>query len=239
MSLFEQSRTTTTTSQTSHSVLLPNNSNVSGKRILLIACVEDGAGTQLDFTWPSGFTEIDQLNGGTSALRAGVAYRIVDGTEGWGATDQTVTVGTSGTEDGAFIVARLSADADVANRTFERNAAAGTTTVSFPTETKASAASYLWVGAAVWRYPRSTTGYPPSNYSSMGTGNSGDSSAAGIYRVATLAEETPGSFTLSSNTAYRTWTIAIPDTSAADPTPTGRDVTIDLANKTVTVVQGR
>lgn len=242
MASFEQSRNTETGSTTSHTVLLPNNSNVTGKRLLLFANIEND-GNQNPITWPSGWTQGGQLNGGTSSQRAGWAYRVVDGTEGYDGSDDSVTVTSGGASgNGSFIVARFD-DTLTIDSYAQEWAASGSTTVAFDERDMGSVTTYCWLAFTVWQFSRTTSGWPQANYTAIsefqgGTGNNSSLSVA--YREHEAQAEQPPSFTLSSTTAWRTWTIGAPLTTGAPPQAAiGRSTVIDLENKLVTVTQGR
>ncbi len=73
---------------TSITVLLPNGSNVSG-RLVVVFVTKDGTGAM---TWPAGWTELDEGNDGGAASRSACRYRVIDGTEGFDGTDDSISV---------------------------------------------------------------------------------------------------------------------------------------------------
>jgi hypothetical protein len=85
------------TNSTSSIVTLPNGSNVVGR--LIIACVaSDGTPT---FTWPVGWTEL--FDSSSTEVALGIAYRVVDGTEGFDGSGDTIKVTLSTGETTAHI----------------------------------------------------------------------------------------------------------------------------------------
>jgi len=73
----------------SHTVDIPNGGNVVG-RLVLVAISADEDPT---FSFPSGWTEL--LDVCTSNVSLGVGYRVIDGTEGFSGSSDTITVTTS------------------------------------------------------------------------------------------------------------------------------------------------
>ena len=116
-------RKTKSTSSTV-SVLLPNGSNVVGYLVIVMFA----AGVQGDTTYPNGWTELADAQTGDGNANGSVAYRIIDGTEGFNGTDDSISV-TGGGHKVAFAitytkyggvpllasVAGSSADADAPN----------------------------------------------------------------------------------------------------------------------------
>src|SRR5262245_35219583 len=83
---------------TSHTVNLPDGSNVAG-RLVIVIFATDGTTTP---SWPSspGWTSLVAVTS-AQACTLEVRYRILDGTEGYAATGQTITVSTGAVSEGS------------------------------------------------------------------------------------------------------------------------------------------
>jgi hypothetical protein len=184
---------------TSHTVNLPDGSNVVG-RLVVVCAAADGTPT---FTFPAGWTELFDSSDVEVAL--GIAYREIDGTEGFDGSGDTITITTSIGEPTAHI-SYLARNANSSNVEVS-TAVTGTNTNPDPGSVTPSGGYDNYLNIAIQAHDvgtTTTTGYP-SGYvntqqitvnSSMGCG------IGGAYLIAVGSSEDPGTFTISQ---IRNW----------------------------------
>ena len=80
-----------------HSISIPNSSNTIGRLVVVCIAADDTP----TFTFPSGWTELIDTSATNVAL--GVAYRVVDGTEGFDGSVDTISVVLSDIQPIAYI----------------------------------------------------------------------------------------------------------------------------------------
>lgn len=225
----------TSANETSHTISLPT--GITSGNLLLMMVVIDGL--SVGWSWPSGWTQLALVETDlVDDITTGVAYRVADGSEG-----STVTGSTSVAETSAHSVLRITGAISPASQEPTLSGAQGTANSPDPPNHTpgGGAQDYLWVawyGAdaanAVNSYP---TDYTAGAYRASNAG-SNNVSQAWAYRELNASSENPGAYSIASSEQYRAYTIAVWP-AAAESALVGRSTTIDLANKLVTVEQGR
>jgi hypothetical protein len=222
-------RTTAGSSGTSHAVLLPDGSNVSGRLVWVIFSAENTV------TWPSGWTEFFAGSTTSTVLRA--AYRFIDGTEGFDGTDDSITVTTSSAvlSNAHAYLSKSGHHASTAPEAATAATGSGANANS-PTFDPAGWASEetLWVPAAAYRFGANFTG-APTNYTGLLSLNGGDSNAplGSARRALTASSEDPGTFTSDDGGAWVSTTIAIRPAAAG-----GGPVALDGTGEMVVEADG-
>jgi hypothetical protein len=193
-----------TSDSTSQVVTLPNGSNVSGRLVVVVIGVDGTTGV----AWPAGWTEI--FDGTTVATELAVGYRVINGTEGFDGTDDTITLTTAAEQSNSHAYLITGHDPAVAPEA--ATAAVGTNAPDPPSFNPAGwdVEETLWIVAAANRFGILQTA-APANYSNLLAQNGGDTNAplATAHRGAAVTTEDPGAFTGGDNEWVAT-TIAVP-----------------------------
>jgi hypothetical protein len=207
---------------TSHTVNLPDGSNVAGKLILLFF-TSDGSGES--FTYPDA-SWIEIFAAGGSGFTNAVAYHVTNGTEGYGATGATITVVVTSVEQSAHTTYLISGQ-HASSMPVASTAATGTSTA--PDSAALNPAGWdvedtLWftycsLNGTSSSAPR-ISAYP-TNYtdgrSDISPGGNGIVQATARRENATASED-PGAFTSDTSVAWRAATIGVrPAPAAAGP----------------------
>jgi len=95
------------TNETNVTVKLPDGSNVAGKRLFAFF-TSDGSGET--FTFPSDFPWTELVPEGGTGFTSGVWYRDITGSEGYSATNATITVVVASIEMSAHTTYRITCD---------------------------------------------------------------------------------------------------------------------------------
>lgn len=189
------------TDTTSHVTSLPSNI-VSGDLLLLAFCADEAP----TITWPSGWTEIAVVTDGSSAVTAGMAYRVADGSEG-----ATATVTTSTTEKSAHLTWRIKKDTFTG--TPEGTTNSGTSANPDPPALTPSwgTQDVRWIVLAcvdgTSALQRGSTNYFEINRDTNNT--STGVSATSQERPLNASTENPGGLTNSSSSAWSTITVGV------------------------------
>jgi hypothetical protein len=207
----------TNTDETSHTVNIPDGSNVSGRRILLFF-TSDGSGET--FTYPADWVEI--LAEGGSGFTSVVIYKETLGTEGYPATGATITITVSSVERSAhtsYLLSGVHTDAPAV-----ATATAGTSTA--PDAGALNPAGWdvedtLWfafcsLNGASATTPRITV-YPTSytnGRSDFAADGNGVTQGVARYENATASEDA-GAFTSDTSVAWRATTVGVRPAAAA------------------------
>jgi hypothetical protein len=218
------------TDATSHTINLPDGSNISGRMILLFF-TSDSTRT---FTWPTGFTAILALGG--SGFTNSVAYKITDGTEGYPATGATVTLTVSAVEQSCHTTYLISGQ-HASSAPEVSTATTGTSTAPDPGALNPAGwdvENTLWFAFASLNGASSTTprftGYPASytnTRSDISAGGNGVVQGVARRENATASED-PGAFTSGTSIAWRAVTVGVRPAPAA-ATIVNRAVNINQA----------
>lgn len=202
---------TTRTSQTAvaatgHTVTLPDGSNVSGVRVVVLF----GAPTSA-ITWPAGWTGF--FDGSTSDTRLGVAYRDIDGTEGFDGVDDTITVQTGESVLANAHAYLISAGHDAATAPEAATAATGIgANADAPSLNPAGwdVEEALWIAVAGYRFNASFSA-APTDYTGLLSlsGDDANTPLGSARRVLPAASEDPGAFTSSDGANWVATTVAV------------------------------
>jgi hypothetical protein len=190
---------------TSHPVLLPDGSNVTGRLVIVVFAAE------ATVSWPAGWSEI--FEGSTTSTVLAVAYRFIDGTEGFDGTDDTVTA-TTGSASLSNAHAYLSSAGHHASTAPEAATAATGLGANANPPTLNPAGwdieEALWIAAAAYRFNASFSG-APTNYTDLLSLSGGDTNAplGSARRVLSASSEDPGTFTSSDGGAWVATTVAV------------------------------
>jgi hypothetical protein len=209
------SHTHVTANATSTAAALPDGSNVVG-RLVIVCATKDGTGA---FTWPSGWTQIAASNDGSSASRTEVRYRIIDGTEGFDGTGDTITL-THASEETACSAITYSSW----HGTTPPEAATATGTTGNANPPSLNPAGWgtedtSWIAYCGLDASVTVTGWPTSysdNQHGDNTGGTGGCSHGFATRGLNAASDDPGTFTNGSE-SWMAVTIAV---RPAPPTTT-------------------
>lgn len=221
------------TDSTSFVITLPDGSNVSGRRVIVVASNEGTGST----TWPTSpaFTEFVAGNG--TATHIAIAYRNINGTEGFSGTDDTITVTGASVQWNAHAYLLTSDEFDSATAPEGAATAIGTNngTTNPPSLTPSwGSANNLWIAASALRFAGNWTA-APTNYTNLLSSNGGDANAplGTARRVLTATSEDPATFSHDGgNTAWVATTIAI------RPSAGGAAVALDGDLETVVETDG-
>ena len=232
MAFTVSTRTDTETSNTtSHTTLIPNGSNVSGK-LVLILFASDGGPT---VTWPTGgsadFTSVVTGVQGSNT-RIAVGYRIVTGSEGWSGTNDSVTITTSSSEM-SNSHSYLISGAHASQAPEGASTATGNDANPNPPSLNPSWGSEetLFVAFAATRFA-TTFSAAPTNYTDLINGPTEDdanASAGSARRVLTADSEDPGTFTNGGGANWITTTVAVRIAAAGDATASPAVITLSTA----------
>jgi hypothetical protein len=228
---------TTRTSQetsdvTSHNVLLPDGSDVSGRRVLIVIGV-DGAPS---ITWPMGWTEF--AAGSTTQTQLSAAYRDIDGTEGFDGTDDEIVFTTSGGGEQSNHQSYLISEGhDAATAPEAATAATGGSATPDPPSLNPSGwgtEETLWIAAAALRF-NDTWLSAPTNYTDLLAQSGGDANAplATARRVLEAESEDPGSFTINDGSSWVATTIGVRPAAGGVTEPYGRVTETETARELV------
>jgi hypothetical protein len=193
------------TSQESHTVNLPDGSNIVG-RFLLVCVSADGTPT---FTWPTGWTEL--LDSSSSNVSLGVAYREIDGTEGFDGSNDTILVTTSDPEVTTHISYLIE---NASTSSVEISAISSTNTNPNPPVRAPTSGydSYCFVAINAHDHGSTqTTGYPSGyvNNQQINTGSTSGCGIGGAHLIKTTDSEDAGQFTISATRNWIAATISI------------------------------
>lgn len=215
----------TAADNTNHTALLPNGSNVSGRRIIVIAAF-DGNPT---VTWPSGWTSIVTGVTTTSDGRLEVRYHDFNGTEGWDGTDDPVALTTSVAEEAAFITYAVTGyDPAIAPEGATATTGGLTVNPDPPNLTPSwGSAENLWIAVSALETGSDFT-VAPTDYTTLtflNTAGSGGTGLGTATRLLTATSENPGPFTITNTRRNVNTTLAVKPESAAEFTLTVADST--------------
>lgn len=198
----------TATASTFIDVPIPDGSNVDG---LLLVIAVAGSDTE-SFTWPSGWTTINNGNPGAGTARMHIRYKYVDGTEGFDGDGDTVTVSATSAKSWAS-----NAWAITGGGIPEHSAASGTGTAADAIALTPTGGSqkYLWIVQAMWDgAPGTITGYPYADNQDQNN-TDGNVKLARCSKLATSASDNPAPFTVP-NGDWRAVTLAVPPATATE-----------------------
>ena len=152
-----RSNTSFTEQSTTHLVDLPDSVS-SGDRVIVYISVED----VVTFTWPAGWTVL--FSDTNSSVSLDVAYRDVDGTEGFTGTDDIITVTTNLIKSSSHISHKIiNYDTNVAPEV--STSVVGTSTSPDPANISPSSGDVDYLVIAVEAHNTSSTvPSPPSGY---------------------------------------------------------------------------
>jgi hypothetical protein len=190
-------------------VTLPNGSNVIGR--LVIACVSsDGTPT---FTWPAGWTEI--FDNSASNVSLGIAYRVIDGTEGFDGSDDTITVTLSDMEPTAHITYLI--ENFNSSNIEASSSSSGTNTTPNPGSITPTGGYDNYTFIAVHANDvgtTTTTGYPSGYVNNQQTtsGTTGGCGIGGAHLIKVTTNEDPGTFTIAQPRNWIAATISVKST---------------------------
>ncbi len=185
----------------SHTVNLPAASNTIGR--LVIVCIS--ADDTPTFSFPSGWTEL--LDSQASMIALGVGYRVIDGTEGFDGSGDTITVTTSTSEPSTHISYLV----ENFNESFIAiSSISGTSTNPDPPSITPSGGydNYLSIAIVANDAGSTTTTAFPSGYTdtrNVTVLSEGGCGIGGARLTAVGSSEDPGTFTIS---AFRNWIAA-------------------------------
>ena len=206
---------TTQFNSATHTCLLPDGIQVG--ELLLIFTSVDGGST---ITPPSGWdTVVSEAIGGQVQLR--VFSRIVDGTEGFAGTGDSVTYTTGDNQLGVFVSVRIADDDSTANPP-EATATPGTSATPDPpslTPTGGSA-EYLWFAVAGWD-SNPTADSVPTDYTSVASFVHANAAGTGIsvaQRTLTATSQDPDTFGIGASEQWGAATVAIYPVAAGGST---------------------
>ncbi len=190
------------TSVTAHTVTMPSGI-VSGNLIIIMFAY--GA-SNVEFTWPTGFTEMFKRE--TQAFaKSAASYKQSDGTEG-----ASLTVTTNVSVKSAHNTYRISGHEDPATQAPESNDFHGVFQPDPPNLIPTGGAKdYLWLAWASSRETNDMTAAPTSYTDRIEQEGSvaDDPIASSARRQLNAASENPGAFTLSSDDQNSRATFAI------------------------------
>lgn len=216
--LHSASRTDVAANDTQTVVAIPDGSNVNGY-LVIIEAARDGTG---GFGWPSGWTQLFLTSDSGAASCAEARYHIVDGSEGWDGTGDTITLTHASEETTAQVYVY-----SVWHGTTPPEAASvahGSTINPDPPSLTPSwgAADTAWhAGSCIDGGLADATAFPANytlNQSNTNTGGSGAISSATARRELNAASENPGTFTYDSSDTAVAWTIAVRPSGASTVT---------------------
>jgi hypothetical protein len=205
---------------------LPDGSNISGRRVLIAVGADGPTSGSLLFTIdaPAGWDAVLATTAGSGDDVAFAVYeRIIDGTEGFDGTGDTITFNLTGTGNSQHITSQawLLSDHDAAESSEVAVAVGADTAPDSPNLIPSlGARDYLWI--TIYNKDRgdnSTSAYP-TNYTGTGSQSSSTgstNSTANLMgwgrRELNAASENPGAFTIPG--LAEEWiaaTIAVPGT---------------------------
>ncbi len=196
------------TSQTSHTVNLPDGVKNVG-RTLLIAIAANG---DCGFSFPAGWTE---LFDGSSNITLGIGYRVIDGTEGFSNTNSTVAVTTSTSQVTSHVSYLIS---NVESSEIEVNSSVtGMSTSPNPGSITPTGGYNSYLTLAIQAHDAgvtTTTGFP-SGYGNTQNIASGDllrGCGIGVTQlIQTNSSQDPGAFTIDQTRDWIAVTVSIRD----------------------------
>jgi hypothetical protein len=224
---------TTVSNSVNHTVEIPDGSHIAGK--LLIAAVGMDNDTLIP-NKPDGWTELG--NSEHAGVTCVAWYRVVDGSEGFTGTGDTVAFITNSSETGFAVCARLR-DFDPALIADATGATTGSdANPNPPNHADAGAKAYLWLAVAAMDAEEAITGMPTS-YTVVENGvstNGAGASCAMASRVLTAVEDDPATFAAGSSAAWAALTIAVHPLPVyvADPDYRTEDIAADNVGNTWT-----
>jgi hypothetical protein len=193
------------TAVTSHPVLLPQGSNVAGKRVQIWFACESAS-----VVWPAGWTEIGSEDS-TTATVLSIGERIIDGTEGFDGDDDSITV-TTGTASLSNAHAYQITGSHASAAAEKATAATGSGANVNPPSLDPSWASEetLFITGGAYRFNSSFTA-APTNYTNVLSLSGGDTNAplGTARRVVTATSDDPGTFTSADGGAWVAQTVAV------------------------------
>lgn len=183
---------------TTHTVNLPDGSDVQG-RLLIVVMGVDGTVT---LTWPANWVLLYTLS--AEGLTGEARYKIIDGTEGYAATNATIGVTSGAASEGSAHNAYLIAGHDSSTNPPEDGTAlsAGTADPNPPACTPTGGAKdYLWIAAtsndgdvAVTAAPASYTDLINNRWANVGGAGVGTA-----VRELNTDTTNPGAFTMAAD----------------------------------------
>lgn len=192
--------------QSNHIVNLPEGSNVIG-RVVVVCVSADGTPT---FTFPAGWTELTDSQ--STLVSLGVAYREIDGTEGFDGSGDTISVSTSNAEPTTHIT-YLIENAD--STAIEISSfVAGNSASPDPGTVSPSSGYDNYLNIAVVAHDvgsTSVTGYP-SGYidnKQISAGGTGGCGIGGAVLIQVASSEDPSAFTLDASRNWVAMTISV------------------------------
>jgi len=197
---------------------LPNGSSATGT--LLLAHVTCGPVGAPGFTWPSGWTEI-----GTGDEENAVRYHVVDGTEGFDGTDDSITLdaGAPDTPEWASSIVSYAPGNWHGTSPPEAASASGSSTTPDPPSLDPAGWGTEDTGWLVFLGVDSgneATSDGPDGYTTDHSDNTGGSSGvlhAAAYLDSASASQDPTTFTIGSIQGWRAYTVAVRPATAYDP----------------------
>ena len=211
-----------TSDATNQTVNLPDGSNVAG-RLILLFFTSDGSGET--FTYPDA-SWVEIFAAGGSGFTNAVAYHVVDGTEGFDGTGDTITVVVTSVEQSAHTTYLISGQ-HASSMPVASAEATGTGTAPDPAALNPAGwatEDTLWFAFCSLNGVNATTPRLSAYPADYGSGRS-DISAGGngvvqgvARRENATASEDPGAFTSDTSVAWRAATIGVrPAPAAAGP----------------------
>jgi hypothetical protein len=191
---------------TTSTINLPDGSNVSGRRVLVIFYKDGTSGT---ITWPSGWTAA-QTRSTLQSHDFEARYRDIDGTEGFDGTGDTISIthNTEGTAHTTYLIEAGTfdpAEAPVVGTI----ASAAASSPNPPNCNPGTAKDYLFIACCSVDGNVAVTG-APTNYTNLRNdrwANSNGGGVASARRELNASSDDPGTFTATGN--WQAQTIAI------------------------------
>jgi hypothetical protein len=217
---------------TSHTVMLPDGSNVSGRLVLVVFGVDGST-----ITWPSSPEFLQVGNVGVTGVVLAAAYRFIDGTEGFDGTDDSIVVSMGAAESSTAHVF-LFTDGHHASTAPETATATGSGANADPPSLNPAGwdvEAALWVAAAGYRFNANFT-VAPTNYAELlfsGSPNDDNVPLGTALRELSAASEDPGTFTSSDGGNWVSMTVAVRPAAAGQFVAVGQAVESEAAQAAV------
>jgi len=234
------------TGDSTPTIALPDNAAVGDLMLIAIR-----TGQTVTVTWPASPAWVELFEDGSDASNdvTAVAYRRVDGTEGWGDTGNTIDLTLSSSVKSAYVAYKISGAIDPATQAPQHSTVTvgtGATIDPVSLTPTGGAKDYLWLLVATYDGVE-VVGTAPSGYSNAVTGASstgaasGNASVACCQRAANAASEEPGTWTIGgagATVGWSAWTFAIHPSAAAAYTLTAASGSFALTGQTASLLQG-
>lgn len=205
---------------TTHTINLPDGSNVTGRLICVFFCV-DSIPT---VTWPSGWTNFSGLPSSAGSAQLEGRWHVVDGSEGYPSTGATISL-TTDSAQGSGHNSILFGDHDSStNAPTGATAASGSSTApNPPTCSPGVSKDFCYIAITDHRGDSVTTVYPTNyidGFENRWNSSSGESCSTAFQNLNATSDD-PGTFTISPSATWIAFTVSIHPGAEG---PTGGDV---------------